>query len=68
MATEIEDISEDLHAEQVVSNRQGAGKTSIAFMDPSSMSVPTQCLFIFFFLAFFAGVGIFFYTHLFNEE
>lgn len=68
MATEIEDISEDLHAEQVVSNRQGAGKTSIAFMDPSSMSGIQIALYLLFFVGFFVGVGYYFYSQLFNTE
>jgi len=68
MATEIEDISEDLHAEQVVSNRQGAGKTSIAFMDPSSMNGFAIFLYLLFFVGFFVSVGYYFYSQLFNTE
>jgi len=68
MATEIEDISEDLHAEQVVSNKAGAGKTSIAFMDPNSMGLGATLLYMLFFMSFFAAVGYFFYSNLFNEE
>jgi hypothetical protein len=68
MATEIEDISEDLHAEQVVSNKAGAGKTSIAFMDPNSMGLGATLLYVLFFIGFFGGVGYYFYSNLFAEE
>jgi len=68
MATEIEDISEDLHAEQVVSNKAGAGKTSIAFMDPNSMGLGATLLYIVFFIGFFSAVGYYFYSNLFAEE
>jgi len=68
MANEIEDISEDLHAEQVSSNKAGAGKTSIAFMDPNEMGLAGRLLYVLFFVAFFAGVGFFFYSHLFPDN
>jgi len=68
MATEIEDISEDLHAEQVVSNKAGAGKTSIAFMDPNSMGLGATLLYVLFFIGFFSAVGYYFYSNLFAEE
>ena len=68
MATEMEDISEELHAEQIQSNRAGAGKTQIAFMDPQAMGLGGKLLYLCFFCAFFVGVGYYFYSHLFPEE
>lgn len=68
MATEIEDISEDLHAEQVSTNRASAGRTSVAFMDPQNMGTGAKFLYIVFFLSFFGGIGFCFYKGLFPEE
>lgn len=61
MASEVEELSEDMKRESDIENRKALGKTTLAFLDLETMSTPLRMVFVTLAIVLFGSIGVFFY-------